>query len=80
MGFRYQAIEFNPLAKTTLIRDLVALTLALCQPADRLSWLATLRAPYIGLELADMESKEVDPVLHMDNVGLFLIQLQSPLL
>ena len=53
--FRYQAIEFNPLAETTLIQDLVSLTLALIQPADRLAWLATLRAPFIGLDLADLD-------------------------
>jgi ATP-dependent helicase/nuclease subunit A len=53
--FRYQAINFNPLAETPLIQDLVSLTLALIQPADRLAWLATLRAPYTGLELADLD-------------------------
>jgi len=54
--FRYQAINFTPLAETTPIQDLVSLTLALTQPADRLAWLATLRAPYIGLDLADMDA------------------------
>ena len=54
--FRYQAINFTPLADTTLIKDLVSLTLALIQPADRLAWLSTLRAPYIGLDLADMDA------------------------
>jgi len=54
--FRYQAIKFTPLAETTLVRDLVSLTLALIQPADRLAWLATLRAPYIGLDLADLDA------------------------
>jgi ATP-dependent helicase/nuclease subunit A len=53
--FRYRAIEFNPLAETALIRDLVSLTLALIQPADRLAWLATLRAPYTGLDMADLD-------------------------
>ena len=53
--FRYQAINFNPLAETPLIQDLVSLTLALLQPADRLAWLATLRAPCIGLDLADLD-------------------------
>jgi ATP-dependent exoDNAse (exonuclease V) beta subunit len=53
--FRYQAINFTPLARTSLIRDLVSLTLALLQPADRLAWLATLRAPFIGLDLADLD-------------------------
>jgi len=54
--YRYQAINFTPLADTTLIKDLVSLTLALIQPADRLAWLATLRAPHIGLDLADLET------------------------
>lgn len=54
--YRYQAIKFTPLADTTLIQDLVSLTLALLQPADRLAWLATLRAPFIGLELADLDA------------------------
>lgn len=53
--FRYQAIDFTPLAETPVIRDLVSLTLALVQPADRLAWLSTLRAPYIGLDLDDMD-------------------------
>jgi len=53
--FRYQAIKFIPLAETPQIQDLVSLTLALIQPADRLAWLATLRAPFIGLELADLD-------------------------
>ena len=54
--FRYQAIKFTPLADTSLIQDLVSLTLALIQPADRLAWLATLRAPAIGLDLADLDA------------------------
>lgn len=54
--YRYQAIDFTPLADTTVIKDLVSLTLALVQPADRLAWLVTLRAPYIGLDLNDMDS------------------------
>jgi ATP-dependent exoDNAse (exonuclease V) beta subunit len=53
---RYRAISFTPLADTTLIQDLVSLTLALTQPADRLAWLATLRAPSIGLDLADLDT------------------------
>jgi ATP-dependent exoDNAse (exonuclease V) beta subunit len=53
--YRYQAINFTHLTDTIFIQDLVSLTLALTQPADRLAWLATLRAPYIGLNLADMD-------------------------
>ena len=54
--YRYQAINFTRLADTSMIQDLVSLTLALIQPADRLAWLATLRAPYIGLNLADLDT------------------------
>ena len=54
--YRYRAVEFTPLAETPLIRDLLSLTLALEQPADRLSWLALLRAPFIGLDLADLDA------------------------
>ena len=54
--FRYKAIKLTCLADTTLVRDLVSLTLALIQPADRLAWLATLRSPYIGLDLKDLDA------------------------
>ena len=53
--FRYRAVDFNNLGETTLVRDLVSLTLALVQPADRLSWLSVLRAPFCGLDLADLD-------------------------
>lgn len=53
--FRYQAIDFYPLADVPMVQDLVSLTLALTQPADRLAWLAVLRAPYCGLDLADLD-------------------------
>ncbi len=53
--YRYQAIKFTRLKDTSLIQDLVSLTLALIQPVDRLAWLAMLRAPYIGLDLADLD-------------------------
>jgi len=53
--FRYQAIDFNPLGETPQTRDLVALTLALLQPADRLAWLSVLRAPFCGLGLDDLD-------------------------
>jgi len=39
-----------------VIQDLVSLTLALIQPVDRLAWLATLRTPFIGLDLADLDA------------------------
>ncbi|MBT8055056.1 MAG: UvrD-helicase domain-containing protein [Xanthomonadales bacterium] len=54
--FRYRAIDFNPLAETPAIQDLVSLALALTQPADRLAWFAVLRAPWCGLDLADLDA------------------------
>ena len=54
-AFRYRAVDFNPLAETPLVRDLVSLTLALQQPADRLAWLSVLRAPFVGLNLDDID-------------------------
>lgn len=70
--FRYQAIDFNPLAGTVLIQDLVSLTLALIQPADRLAWLATLRTPFIGLDLADL-----DALAGGDSEGIILDAIQA---
>jgi ATP-dependent exoDNAse (exonuclease V) beta subunit len=54
--FRYRAVDFNSLGETTLVRDLVSLTLALTQAADRLSWLSVLRTPFCGLDLADLDT------------------------
>ena len=54
--FRYQAVELNPLAEAQHIFDLVSLTLALVQGADRLAWLSLLRSPLIGMALADLDA------------------------
>lgn len=54
--YRYKAIKMTPLAQTPVISDLVSLTLAVLQPADRLAWLALLRSPFIGLSLADLDA------------------------
>ena len=54
-GLRFRAIEIEPLGHRPVVQDLLALTRALSHPADRLAWLATLRAPGCGLSLADLE-------------------------
>lgn len=55
-GLGFQAVDVEPLAQCSVIHDLMALTRALLQPADRISWLAILRAPWCGLTLEDMHT------------------------
>ncbi len=53
-GIRFQAMDVEPLSECPVIYDLMALTRALLHPADRISWLAILRAPWCGLVLSDL--------------------------
>ena len=50
----FRAVDIDPLAERTAIRDLLSLARALTHPGDRTSWLTVLRAPWCGLTLADL--------------------------
>ena len=54
-GVAYQASDIDPLNTRQTVIDLMSLTRAYLHPADRVAWLAVLRAPWCALNLVDMQ-------------------------
>jgi ATP-dependent helicase/nuclease subunit A len=52
----FQAVEIEELANRQIVQDLLSLTNALHHRADRVHWLAILRAPWCGLTLSDLHA------------------------
>ncbi len=52
----YSAQDIDSLAGSQLIVDLMSLCRALCNPADKVAWMAVLRAPWCGLTLSDLHA------------------------
>lgn len=50
-GIATRGVDLVPIMEMPVIQDLLALTRAVLSPADRIAWLAVLRAPWCGLEL-----------------------------
>jgi len=60
-GLRFQAVEIEGLAERQHVQDLLTLFRALANRADRVHWLAVLRAPWCGLTLADLHALAAHP-------------------
>jgi ATP-dependent helicase/nuclease subunit A len=50
----FRAVDIEPLQDRAAVRDVIMLVCALLHFGDRTAWLAVLRAPWVGLSLADL--------------------------
>ncbi|MFP4225903.1 MAG: UvrD-helicase domain-containing protein [Desulfobacterales bacterium] len=56
----FTGVEIESLKNRPVIQDLLSLTRAISHPADRIAWLAVLRAPWCGLCLKDLYALAAD--------------------
>ncbi|UJP05389.1 MAG: UvrD-helicase domain-containing protein [Nitrosomonas sp.] len=82
-GLRFRAVDIEHLQHRPVVQDLLMLTRALINPADRLAWFSLLRAPWCGLLLDDMtvlaaaetqQSRTVWEIIDDDSCGQDLTQ------
>lgn len=60
-GIAFRGVKIEPLRDRPEILDLLSLLQALLHPADRVAWLAVLRAPWCGLTLPGLHAICGDP-------------------
>ncbi len=61
-GIRFRAVDLEALDQRQVILDLLSLTRAMLNPADRVAWLAVLRAPWRGMTLAELLAVPENPI------------------
>ena len=77
----FRAVQIDTLDERPEVLDVLALTRALLHPADRVAWLAVLRAPWCGLSLLDLlrltgEGLDTNP----EATVVELVSVRAPLL